>query len=68
MIDVNRFSTYDARNAAEILYKSEGQLVALESGYTVAAVIKQARENDHKVIVANVSSGDRDRQFYTCDI
>ncbi|MEE8470109.1 MAG: pyridoxal-phosphate dependent enzyme [Dehalococcoidia bacterium] len=68
MIDVNRFSADDARNAAETLYKSEGILVALESGYTVAAVIKQARDNDNKVIVANVSSGDRDRQFYTCDI
>lgn len=67
MIDVNRFSADDASSAAETLHKSEGMLVALESGYTVAAVIKQARENDNKVIVANVSSGDRDRQFYTFD-
>jgi tryptophan synthase beta chain len=68
MIDVDRFSPDDARNAAETLFNCEGKLVALESGYTVAAVIKKARENDNKVIVANVSSGARDKQFYTCDI
>jgi tryptophan synthase beta chain len=67
MIDVEQFGTDDARNAAETLFRSEGKLVALESGYTVAAVIKKAREDGNKVIVANVSSGERDRHFYTCD-
>lgn len=67
MIDVNQCGADDARNAAETLYRSEGKLVALESGYTVAAVIKQARENGNKVIVANISSGERDKQFYNCD-
>ena len=67
MIDVEQFSTDDARNAAETLFNNEGNLVALESGYTVAAVIKKARENSNSVIVANISSGERDKQFYTCD-
>lgn len=66
LIEVNQFSAEKARNAAEIFYKSEGRLIALETGYTMAAVVKQARENDEKIIVANVSSGDTDRQFYTC--
>jgi tryptophan synthase beta subunit len=65
MIEANRFSSDEAQNAAEIFYKSEGMLVALETGYTMAAIIKQARENDKKIIVANISSGDTDKQFYT---
>ena len=48
-----------------MFYRSEGILVALETGYTIAAIIKQARENDNKVIVANISSGDTDKQFYS---
>jgi len=65
MIEVNRFSPNEAQSAAEVFYKTEGLLVALETGYTMAATIKQARENDKKIIVANVSSGDTDKQFYT---
>jgi tryptophan synthase beta chain len=65
MIKVNKFSSEEAKNAAEILYRSEGILVALETSYTMAAVIKQARQNDNKVIVANISSGDTDKQFYS---
>jgi tryptophan synthase beta chain len=64
LIDVNRFSTEEAKRAAQLFYRSEGMLVALETGYTIAAIIKQARENKNKVIVANISSGDTDRQFY----
>ncbi len=64
LIDVNRFNTEEAKRAAQLFYKSEGILVALETGYTIAAIIKQARENENKVIVANISSGDTDRQFY----
>ena len=68
MIEVNQFSAEEARNAAEALYQSEGKLVALETGYTVAAVIKQAQESKDKVIVANISSGDTDKHFYKCNI
>ena len=64
IIEVNKFSSAEAKTAAEMFYKSEGVLVALETGYTIAAIIKQARENDNKVIVANISSGDTDKQFY----
>lgn len=64
LIQVNRFSTEEAKEAAQLFYKSEGILVALETGYTIAAIIKQARENENKLIVANISSGETDRQFY----
>ena len=64
IIEVNKFSSPEAKSAAEMFYKSEGVLVALETGYTIAAIIKQARGNDKKVIVANISSGDTDKQFY----
>lgn len=64
MIEVNKFNSEEAKNAAELFYGSEGKLVALETGYTMASVVKQARENDVKIIVANISSGDTDRQFY----
>jgi len=64
MIEVNQFSSEEAKKAAEIFYESEGRLVALETGYTVAAIIKQAQENDNKIIVANISSGETDKQFY----
>jgi tryptophan synthase beta chain len=63
-IDVNRFSSEEAMKAAEIFHKSEGKLIALETGFTMAAVIKQARENNNKIIVANVSSGETDKKFY----
>jgi len=65
MIVVNKFNSEEAKNAAEMLYRSEGILVALETSYTMAAIIKQARQNDNKVIVANISSGDTDKQFYS---
>ena len=64
LIQVNRFSTEEAKKAAEAFYKSEGILVALETGYSIAALMKQARENENKVIVTNISSGETDRQFY----
>jgi len=65
LINVNRFGAEEAHRAAELFYKSEGMLVALETGYTIAAIIRQARENDNRVIVANISSGDTDRKFYS---
>jgi tryptophan synthase beta subunit len=68
MIEVNQVTADEARQAAETLYKTEGRLVALESGYTMASVIKQAQENRGQVIVGNVSSGETDKQFYTCDV
>jgi tryptophan synthase beta chain len=64
IIEANRFTPEEAKNAARLFYKSEGILIALETGYTMAAIIKQAQENDHKVIVANISSGDTDKRFY----
>ena len=64
MLEVNQFTSVEAKNAAELLYRSEGLLIALESGFTLAAIINQAQENDNKVIVANVSSGKGDKQFY----
>jgi len=64
IIEVNQFCSEDAKNAAGLFYESEGKFVALETGYTMAAIIKQAQENDNKIIVANVSSGDTDKQFY----
>jgi len=64
LIDVNRFNSEEAMKAAEIFHKSEGKLIALETGFTMAAVIKQARENHNKVIVANISSGETDKKFY----
>ncbi len=64
MIEVNRFNAQEAMRAAKLLHESEGMLVALETGYTVAAIMKQAQENDNKVIVANVSSGETDKHFY----
>ena len=67
LIEVNPVSADEARNAAETLYRAEGKLIALESGYTMAATVKQARENDNKILVANVSSGETDKQFYTCN-
>jgi tryptophan synthase beta chain len=68
MIEVNQVTADEARQAAETFYKTEGRLVALESGYTMASVIKQAQENRGQVIVGNVSSGETDKQFYTCDV
>jgi tryptophan synthase beta subunit len=68
MIQAVQVTADEARSAAETLYRTEGMLVALESGYTMAGVVKQAREESRKVIVANVSSGETDRQFYSCDV
>jgi len=65
LIEVNQFSSIEARNAAELFFKSEGRLVALETGYAIAAVIKQAKVNSKKIIVVNISSGDTDKQFYS---
>ena len=64
LIEVNQFSSEDAKKATQLLYKTEGMLVALETGFTIAAIIRQAQENNNKIIVANISSGERDRQFY----
>jgi tryptophan synthase beta chain len=64
LIDVNRFSSEEAKKAAEIFHKSEWKLIALETGFTMAAVIKQSQENHNKVIVANISSGETDKKFY----
>ena len=66
MIEVNKFSSEEAMKAAELFYRSEGKLIALETGFTMAAVIKQALENHDKVIVANISSGETDKRFYEC--
>lgn len=64
MIEVTQFTSDEAKNAAELFRQSAGRMVALETGYTIAAIIKQARENHNKLIVANISSGDTDKQFY----
>lgn len=64
LIHVNRFSSEEAMKAAESFHRSEGKLIALETGFTMAAVIKQARENNNKIIVANISSGETDKKFY----
>jgi tryptophan synthase beta chain len=66
MIEVNKFNSEEAMKAADLFYKSEGKLIALETGFTMAAVVKQARENRNKVIVANISSGETDKRFYEC--
>lgn len=60
MIEVNRVSAEEAETASEMLRRTEGRAIALESGYTMAAVVRQAQENSARVIVANVSSGDGD--------
>jgi len=65
LIEVNQFSVEDAKKAAQLFYTTEGNRIALETGFTMAAIIKQAQENDGKIIVANISSGERDKQFYT---
>lgn len=65
LVEVNRFSSTEAMSAAEMFYDTEGKLVALETSYAIAAVVKQARENQRKTIVVNISSGETDRQFYT---
>ncbi len=62
MIDVHRATSAEARNAARLLHETEGRLVALETGFTMAAVIRQARENRRKVITANISSGETGSQ------
>ncbi len=64
LLEANQFTSHEAMNAAKLLYENEGLLIALESGFTMAAVAKQAYENENKVIVANVSSGHSDKQFY----
>ena len=64
LIHVKGFSSEEAIKSAEIFHKSEGKLIALETGFTMAAVIKQARENNNKIIVANISSGETDKKFY----
>jgi tryptophan synthase beta chain len=68
MIEAVQVAADEARRAAEMLYRTEGMLVALESGYTMAGVVNQAEKESGKVIVANVSSGEMDRQFYSSDI
>jgi tryptophan synthase beta chain len=60
MIEVSRVSAEEAQTASEMLRRTEGRSIALESGYTMAAVVREARESSAKVIVANVSSGDGD--------
>lgn len=64
LIEVDQFSSNEAKNAAELFFKSENRFVALETGYAIASVIKQARINSKKIIVVNISSGDTDKQFY----
>jgi len=64
LIQSDQVTAEEAHRASETLYRSEHKLVALETGYTVAAVIRQALKNERKVIVANISSGETDRQFY----
>jgi tryptophan synthase beta subunit len=60
MIEVNQVSAEEAETASEMLRWTEGRAIALESGYTMAAVVRQAQGNSSRVIVAYVSSGDGD--------
>lgn len=64
IIKSKTFSSEEARYAAEVFYKSEGKMVALETGYQLAAVIHKANQNNNKVILVNISSGINDKQFY----
>ncbi len=66
IIEAKRYTSQQARKAAELFHKTEGTWVALETSYLLAGVIDKAgkNRNDSKVILATISSGINDTQFY----
>ena len=58
------YKAEEAKHAAELFYRSEGKIVALESSYQLAAVIEKAQNSEKKTILVNISSGSNDKQFY----
>lgn len=64
LIKSKTFTAEEARQAADLFYDSEGIIVALETGYQLAAVIHKAKQLSQKVILVNISSGANDKQFY----
>ena len=53
-----------AQEAAGIFQRTEGIRVALETAYQLAAVADESRRMDNGVILANISSGENDAEFY----
>lgn len=54
----------EAIDAARLFHESEGNWMALESSYTVAAAVREARRTDNECLLLNISSGNEDRHFF----
>lgn len=65
IIQAGAFTAKQAIEAANIFHEYEGEWIALESSYAMAAAIQKAKTNNNKIILLNVSSGDSDRHFYS---
>ncbi len=55
LIKSDTFTQQQAQTATQLFFNSEKIKVALETGYQLAGLIQKAKENDHKVLLANIS-------------
>jgi tryptophan synthase beta chain len=64
IVEAMTISHQEAIETARLFHQTEGEWVALESSYTLAAAVCKAKSTVSKCLLLNISSGERDKHFF----